>query len=226
MLRAVMTEKQLKLTRQEFLTGAAALVGAAFIPGCGGPDNADFESAALDDEPLAETSAAVHTPSCDETEDNTEGPFYRSGAPFRTVLASSWEGLPLVISGTVMGLDRQCVPLPRALLDVWQANDAGSYDRFGSRFRWRGRMRSGDDGRYRFETIVPGHYLNGDAYRPRHIHLKAFAPGHRELTTQIYFRGDPFLADDPFFHPQLVVPVYRTSVGYRATFNVVLAPDR
>jgi catechol 1,2-dioxygenase len=32
--------------------------------------------------------------------------------------------------------------------------------------------------------------------RPAHIHFKVQAPGHRELTTRVYFADDPWLDFD------------------------------
>jgi protocatechuate 3,4-dioxygenase beta subunit len=42
---------------------------------------------------------------------------------------------------------------------------------------------------------LPGHYVAGSAWRPRHIHLRAQAPGHRTLVTQLYFNGDPLAGE-------------------------------
>lgn len=49
----------------------------------------------------------------------------------------------------------------------------------------------GANGAYRFSTDFPGVYPG----RPPHIHVKAFAPGHRPLTTQLYLRGGQTEAD-------------------------------
>jgi protocatechuate 3,4-dioxygenase beta subunit len=36
-------------------------------------------------------------------------------------------------------------------------------------------------------------------YRPAHIHFRVSAPGHREVVTELYTRGDPHIASDPVF---------------------------
>jgi catechol 1,2-dioxygenase len=156
------------------------------------------------------------TPQCVETEDNILGPFYREGAPFRTVLASPDEGQPLVIDGTVFGPD--CVPLPGALVDVWQANDAGVYDITSSDYLWRGRMLALDDGSYHFETILPGWYPT----RPKHIHYKVSQDGFLPLTTQLYFEGDPYLKIDPYVRPSLIIPLTQINDVWYGTFDIVL----
>ena len=86
----------------------------------------------------------------------------------------------------------------------------------------RGRVRADDDGRYHFETVRPGHYLNGDRYRPAHIHVKIGAAGHRPLTTQLYFPDDPHNAGDPFLVPSLIMDVRASTIGELASFDFVL----
>jgi hypothetical protein len=54
------------------------------------------------------------------------------------------------------------------------------------------------NGLYAFETILPGAYLNGNQYRPKHIHFRVNKPGFPELITQLYFAGDPYIAADPW----------------------------
>ena len=65
-------------------------------------------------------------------------------------------------------------------LDVWNATDTGCYESFEGcpapaghpeQYRLRGKMTTDAEGRYSFETILPGAYLNGSKYRPRHIHI-------------------------------------------------------
>ena len=73
----------------------------------------------------------------------------------------------------------------------------GAYDAQG--YRLRGRLRTDERGFFVVHTLVPGRYLNGPTYRPRHIHVKVSAAGHAPLTTQLYFAGDPFNATDAFF---------------------------
>lgn len=157
--------------------------------------------------------AHAHAQECGLTDSNLEGPFYRSGAPLRSVLASGLPGVPLVVRGHVLA---GCRAAP-AELDVWQANTTGDYDNAG--FTLRGRMRTDDDGAFRFETIVPGHYLNGPQYRPAHIHVKVRTPGRPELTTQLYFQGDPYNAIDPWYLPSLELRPRERSHGLHATFD-------
>ena len=163
------------------------------------------------------SSAYGPSAACRATDANIEGPFYKAGAPDRVRLVRAPDRL-LVVRGRV--LDDRCRPVPRAELDVWQADAAGAYDNAG--FELRGRVRADDDGRYHFETVRPGHYLNGDRYRPAHIHVKIGAAGHRPLTTQLYFPDDPHNAGDPFLVPSLIMDVRASTIGELASFDFVL----
>jgi len=135
---------------------------------------------------------------CDEiTEDYYgQGPFYTANAPNiqNNQLADINEvGTKIIISGRVFNLD--CAEaIPNTIFDIWQANDTGSYDNSG--FNLRGKAVSNSQGFYIFESIKPGLYLNGSTYRPSHIHFKITTPFHSAFTTQLYFSGDPYIAND------------------------------
>lgn len=55
-------------------------------------------------------------------------------------------------------------------------------------------------------TVWPGQYDIGKGQRrPSHIHIKVSAPGFEDLTTQMYFEGDPHNASDRWFDPSRAV---------------------
>ncbi|MGH1362183.1 MAG: FlgD immunoglobulin-like domain containing protein [Calditrichia bacterium] len=170
--------------------------------------------------------------SCDLTTDDIQGPFYSPGAPMRTVLASSNEpGSRLFISGTIYG-DDCTTPLEGTIVDVWAANDSGCYGRFesctpaGDAFNLRGQMLTNSAGQYAFETIRPGAYLNGNQFRPQHIHLRFVSPGGVILVTQLYFEGDPYIADDPWASSpdavNRIIPLTQQTDGYHGVFDANL----
>jgi catechol 1,2-dioxygenase len=153
------------------------------------------------------------------TDDNILGPFYKADAPFKSDLTDGQVGTGLIVSGTVYCSD--CVtPLANAIVDVWQANDSGAYDSVG--FVLRGRMETNAEGKYEYASILPGFYLNGAQYRPRHIHYKVSHPQGTALTTQLYFEGDPYIPIDPFVKPGLIKPLVQDGAIYRCNFDVVL----
>ena len=158
--------------------------------------------------------------------------------------ASEPLGERIVVSGRV--LDEDGRPVPRTLIELWQANAAGRYrhDRDSHRapldpnFTGAGRVLTGADGEYRFTTIKPGAYPwrnYGHAWRPAHVHFSLFGPAFvTRLVTQMYFPGDPLLAGDPIlesipnakaralliarFDPKMAKPAW--ALAYR--FNIVL----
>jgi len=154
-----------------------------------------------------------------ETENNWEGPFYKPGAPVRSLLLEpGMPGTPLTVTGRV--LDTNGRPLKGALLDIWQADHTGAYDNTG--FRLRGRLYTGDDGRYTLRTIKPLHYGAPDDMRPSHIHVKASVENSSILTTQLYFKGDPWNHHDPDVRPTLIMSPRQVSDGLAAQFDFVL----
>ena len=128
-----------------------------------------------------------------ETENNWEGPFYKPGAPARSVLLETgMAGTPLTVTGRI--LDTHGRPLKGALLDVWQADHKGSYDNTG--FLLRGKLYTDDEGRYTLRTVKPLYYGEPGDMRPAHIHVKASSGKSPILTTQLYFKGDPWIHRD------------------------------
>jgi protocatechuate 3,4-dioxygenase, alpha subunit len=103
-------------------------------------------------------------------------------------------------------LDGDGVPVPDALLELWQADANGRYkhprdprapnvDPAVSGF---GRLATGDDGACVFETIRPG-CVPDDAggWQASHVSVSVFARGLlRRLVTRVYFADDPALGSD------------------------------
>jgi protocatechuate 3,4-dioxygenase beta subunit len=159
------------------------------------------------------------TPSCPDgaepTPRQTEGPYFKPASPERaSLLEPGMNGVRIVVTGVVRLAS--CQPVPRALIDVWHADDRGDYDNAG--FRLRGHQFTDDQGRYRLETIVPGVYPG----RTRHFHLKVQAPKGPVLTTQLYFPGEAANASDPIFKRELVLRVRDGAEGKTGTFDFVL----
>ena len=210
----------LDTSRRMFLHGGAIILGGAI---------------------LAKPAAAANL-ACRLTESEVLGPFYRFGAPFRTKLAGPGElGDRLVLTGTVFSADCR-TPLPDALIEVWQANDSGVYDTNkpgnfteATTFNMRGMLYTNEKGQYEIETIVPGRYpvppdLPGlEKYagltRPAHIHFRVMESLHIPVTTQLYFKGDPFIANDPWasHKSSLAIALKQNGEVKHGVFDIVLA---
>ena len=52
--------------------------------------------------------------------------------------------------------------------------------------------------------------------------MKLSVAGHRELTTQLYFDGDPYNQGDGFIEDSLIMPLTRASDLVTARFDFVL----
>lgn len=207
-------------TRRDFLEYG---IGSFVLFACGSPGRAapcdalpPTHHIADDDPPPAD---AFTKTACRATAANIEGPFYRPGAPHRAVLADDrTAGERLLLGGTV--LTTGCQPIADAELDIWQADARGAYDNDG--YGLRGKLRTDQHGRWQIKTIVPGRYLNGRRYRPAHIHVKVRAQGRGDLTTQLYFAGDPYNDGDDFIVPSLIMPHTKHDGVRRAGFNFVV----
>jgi protocatechuate 3,4-dioxygenase beta subunit len=82
--------------------------------------------------------------------------------------------------------------LPGAKLEIWQADHSGRYDLDG--YRYRATLLADDKGQYSFDSVMPGHYPGRVC---QHVHYMISAPGHKTLTTQLYFATDPVFEGDP-----------------------------
>jgi protocatechuate 3,4-dioxygenase beta subunit len=159
------------------------------------------------------------TPACDDDDEptiaQTEGPYFTRNSPERTSLVEPGTGgTKIILSGYVFATD--CRPVARALLDFWQADDAGQYDNSG--FRYRGHQFADDQGHFTLETVVPGLYPG----RTRHFHVKVQAPNRPVLTTQLYFAGEPRNRSDGIYRPELEMDIQDAAAGKLAAFNFVV----
>ena len=177
------------------------------------------------------------------------GPFWASGAPYRSKVTPPMEpGQLLVIQGRVWS-HRTKKPIAHATLDVWQADAKGRYDFQDkpatdaralvggkqpkrSDFRNRIRLVTDEQGWYEYETIKPASYRAGTQIRPSHIHYMAQAPEHSRLITQLYFKGDPAIKNDSFgknlgaANSPLIIETKKIKTAHgqylRGTFDIVL----
>ncbi len=174
-----------------------------------------------------------------------EGPLFVEGAPLSDGSASlnraEDAGKVLKMTGTVYDAAGQ--PVAGAVIDVWHANAQGSYSIFDPSqlpFNLRAKIRTGSDGRYAFDTIMPvGYscppggatetllaYIGRHGARPAHVHFFIRAPGQRALTTQINIADDPLVNDDFAFATRegLIPPIQRSTDGATIGFDFHLQP--
>ena len=151
-----------------------------------------------------------------KTQRDQEGPFYKKGSPMRNVIEKN--GTPLTIQGRILKAEDCTTPIVNATVDIWHCDSQGEYDNDG--YKCRGTVQSDSHGNYSFTTIYPPPYGS----RPRHIHFKTRAEGYPELTSQIYFKGDPNLGNDFSRNAESsrVIEVARKNDALTGVFNIYI----
>jgi protocatechuate 3,4-dioxygenase, alpha subunit len=138
-------------------------------------------------------SRPVATPS------QTVGPFFHFGlatnAALGTVAPPDAPGERIRVGVRV--LDGDGLPVPDALVEIYQADADGVYGR--APFDGFGRLPTDADGRCVFETIRPGPVAHAANERQApHINVCLLARGLlRQVYTRMYFAGDAEHAGDP-----------------------------
>jgi catechol 1,2-dioxygenase len=175
-----------------------------------------------------------------------EGPYYvpnspELGAHATIPMRPDEKGSPLVWEGTITSTDGR--PLI-GTVELWHADARGHYSQFAPGipdWNLRGSFSTGPDGKFTITTIVPAPYqiptdgacgkliaaAGWHAWRPAHLHVKVFAPGHELLTAQLYFPGDPHLRDDiaSAVKPELMLdPKPQPDGSTKLVYDFVLDP--
>jgi hydroxyquinol 1,2-dioxygenase len=167
------------------------------------------------------------------TESTVFGPFFVAGAPEIANgedIARGAPGAPCLMTGTVRSLDGTV--LAGAVIDVWQADEAGFYDvQYPDLDGARGRaqLRTLSDGSFSFWSVLPTAYpIPADGpvgellaaagrgpMRPAHVHFMVAAPAHATLITHVFVAGDEHLDGDAVFgvKASLIAPFERHEPG-------------
>jgi len=164
--------------RRDMLTGALGFAALPIIA-CARQPAAAAASARL----IAGTA-------CPVTPEQTEGPFYFDPEMVREDIGEGKAGLPLRLRLQIVDA-AACAPSQAARVDLWHCDAAGAYSGYDRErtagARWlRGTQFADAQGLTSFRTIYPGWYQG----RAPHIHLKAWLPDGREVTSQLYFPDD------------------------------------
>jgi len=167
----------------------------------------------------------------------TVGPYLHIGLTWLNtdrIAGRTVRGERVVVQGRVV--DGAGVGVKDAVVEIWQANAAGKYAHpedgqkkpLEKGFRGFGRIPTDAKGRFRFSTVKPGRVPGpGGALQAPHLNVTVFMRGLlKQLSTRIYFPGDPANAEDPILkrvpaarRPTLVA---RPRARGRLEWNVVL----
>ncbi len=144
------------------------------------------------------------------TSSQTVGPFFapallREDARRNVLTQPETAGERIRLEGRV--LDGEGMPIPDALVEIWQANAHGRYHHptdqgpapLDASFLGFGRSGTAEDGSYWFETIKPGSVpFEGARLQAPHICVTVFARGLlNHLVTRLYFEDEPSNSSDP-----------------------------
>jgi len=161
--------------------------------------------------------ALNNPPIAGSTQSTVLGPFFTEDAaeiPHGDSIASEGKGEYLLVTGRI--LDTSGNAIKGALIETWETDEFGFYDtQYHERDvpDCRGRMKSGDEGKYCFRAVVPVAYpIPGDGpvgellqkmhrhnMRPAHLHMMIQANGFHTLVTSFYPEGDKFMNSDAVF---------------------------
>lgn len=141
------------------------------------------------------------------TTSQTVGPFFSIGLTWLNrdnLVGPGVSGERVTIGGRV--LDGDGIPVPDAMIEVWQANSHGKYAHPDDTqdkpvepgFQGYGRIPTDEEGRFHFKTVKPGQVPGpqGKLQAP-HIAVSVFARGLlRRLVTRIYFPDEASNVND------------------------------
>ena len=154
----------------------------------------------------------------------TVGPFFQIGLEDLYQTDLTVPGLTatvITISGKI--LDADLLPVPDALVEIWQANSFGKYAHpdddqdkpLDPGFTGFGRCPTNSEGAFQFRTVKPGSVPSStETPQAPHINVSIFMRGLlNRLVTRIYFSGDERNGADEVL--SLVDPVRRSTLFAR-----------
>jgi protocatechuate 3,4-dioxygenase alpha subunit len=157
----------------------------------------------------------------------TIGPFFSIGLQRGYVTEVAGPGVAgerIAIEGRVF--DGDGLPIPDAVLEIWQANSYGKYAHpedpqdkpLDEGFLGYARIPTGEDGRFAFRTIKPGSVcVPGEKPQAPHILVGLMMRGLlRRVVTRMYFPNEPLNDTDEIF--------LRVEAARRET--LILIPDQ
>lgn len=150
------------------------------------------------------------------TEATVFGPFFVEESPEIAIggdISGGAVGQPCWVEGRVT--DTEGNPVPKARIEVWEADEDGFYDvqYDDNRIAGRAHLFSDEQGNYSFWGLTPTPYpiphdgpvgkmleaTGRSPMRASHLHFMVTADNLRTLVTHIFVRGDELLAYDTVF---------------------------
>lgn len=134
-------------------------------------------------------------------------------------------------------LDQDLNPIEDVTIDLWQANTFGKYHHphddseapIDEHFQSWAILQSGNKGKYRFKTVMPGAYpLKSPDQRTPHIHFKISKLGYESLLTQLYFPDQALNKTDGLYtrknkEQQALMTAKKSEVENVLQYDIILA---
>ena len=160
----------------------------------------------------------------------SEGPFYPriipadSDADLTEFNGRKAPGEVMEMVGRLFNVKGQ--PLSGGQIEIWHCDVNGVYAHVGNPtppgFQGYGAVTTDASGGYRFRTTRPGIYPG----RTRHIHVKVSSVEGGDLTTQMYFPGEPDNERDGLLqrtnNPTFLIARYEAGLLPRYVFDIVM----
>lgn len=160
----------------------------------------------------------------------SEGPFYPrsipsdSDADLTLFNGETAPGEVMEMVGRLFNARGQLISGGR--IEIWHCDMSGVYAHVGQPtlpgFQGYGAVRTDASGSYRFRTTRPGVYPG----RTRHIHVKVSGAEGQNLTTQMYFPGEPGNERDGLLqrasNPAALIARHEEGPPRRYIFDIVL----
>ncbi|WSQ08768.1 intradiol ring-cleavage dioxygenase [Streptomyces sp. NBC_01231] len=205
-------------------TGAtAATLAVAAVP----------EAPATPTPPAGDAAPAAAAAVCTLTKEMTEGPYYLDGQLVRSDISEGKAGFPLKLTLTVVD-DDTCVPLNKALVEIWHCDALGEYSGFvgdnghnepDNGTFLRGGVLTNSSGVASITSVYPGWYQG----RCVHIHVKVHTnvtltsdgsfTGGQELHTGQLFFNETITARVGALSPYSTNTVRRTTLAQDSIYD-------
>lgn len=245
-----------RVSRRKLIAGISSLGLGSLLAACApdapptSPSVAATATTAKDLTPLFDKAGT-----CTLAPATTAGPFYFDADRIRSDIREDRPGARLRVAIKVQDSET-CEPLPKAVVEIWHCDAAGSYsgsDSAGAPPDGSADLKPVDDARYlrgaqvtnadgivEFTTIWPGWYQG----RTIHIHAMVHFTDARVLTTQVMFdealntevlARAPYTArpgrdtrndDDGIYHDDLLLTVTKDGDGYLGAIVFAADSDR
>lgn len=175
----------------------------------------------------ATSGAALAEPACTPTPhlNTARYPGAAAIAPNNNLLLPTGKsvessGQKLVIHGQV--LDKSCIPVPNAVVEIWHLNPFGTSRLADGKelatpyptFAGAGRTVTDNDGEFVFTTAFPG---TNKSTRAPQVNIRVSGPDMKDYTTVLYFENDRRNVADPAYK--------RLSLERRASLTMQVLPE-